>query len=130
MDPNAWPAHISLTAWRFSKLDPTTRTDFSSRTATTGRIDGSHPVSSSPSAIHKHGIDERDGGSAVVDNSAGLTSIHTVVASSLVSIHNNVVSISNNLTQNEELNNEINEVDLSNICVDMDKTIVTNFDEQ
>jgi hypothetical protein len=130
LDPNAWPAHISLTAWRFSKLDPTTRTDFSSRTATTGRIDGSHPVSSSPSAIHKHGIDERDGASAVVDDSAGLTSIHTVVASSLVSIHNNVVSISNNLTQNEELNNEINEVDLSNICVDMDKTIVTNFDEQ
>ena len=104
--------------------------DSSSRTATTGRIDGSHPVSSSPSATRSHGYDARDCRSASVDKSGSLTSIQTAVDSALLSFRSNEAPISSNLTQNEELNNEINEVDLSNICVDMDNTIVTTFDVQ
>lgn len=130
LDANAWPAHIALTAWRFRKPEPTTRMDSSSPTATSVRINSSHLVSSSPSAIHSHVVNVLDGSSAAVVNPASLTSIQTTVASALLpSTHDIVVPISNNLSQNEELNNEINQADLSSICVDMDKTIVTNFDE-
>lgn len=125
LDVDAWPAHIAITAWRFIKPVPGKLREVNSPIS----AELIQPATSSPSRLTgliRSSSTNRDYLPADVVKSSRQETILAAVSSGLDSVRNSVP-----LDNDEHISNDIietNETDLSCISVDMDKTIVTNFE--
>jgi hypothetical protein len=138
LDVEAWPAHIAITAWRFIKPVPENQRRVKTpivaeRRKETVRLQPTFsppPVATGPiRSSSANRSENRDCHPAAPVNSFRQDEILAAVASGLASIRNSLPLddvVNSELKSNDMI--ETNEIDLSCISVDMDNTIITNFE--